>query len=122
MSDYTAEEVEAAVEPLLEEAADWDELEDLLKGSPEWTGGGSGTVYPAVPGHTHIEVNGEQAPIEVVEDHGGGEGSGEARWVVIKVGTQYFKKDGYYASHYGSEFDGDLKEVRKIERMVTFYE
>lgn len=135
MTDYTAKEVERALLPYVggyfgdmteaeeavaEEAANndrtWEELEYTLKGSAVWGDD------PAVPPVTHIEVRGEQAEIEVVEDHGGGEGSGEERWIVVRVGTQFFRQEGYYVSHYGSEFDGDFKEVHKTERMVTFYE
>lgn len=69
-----------------------------------------------------VRVNGVEYDIKVVADHGGGEGSGEERWIVIEVGGRLFRKDGYYASYEGSTFDSDLREVRAVEKPVTFYE
>ncbi len=64
--------------------------------------------------------------VSVEQDHGGGEGDGEERWVVIRVenseGTRYFRIDGYYMSYDGSHFDGELREVSVVERLVKFYE
>lgn len=69
-----------------------------------------------------VEVNGVTYPIEVVADHGGGEGSGEERWIVIKVDGRLFRKDGYYMSYEGSTFDSELREVSPVVKEVTFYE
>jgi hypothetical protein len=60
-------------------------------------------------------------------DEGGGMDQGSNAYVVVKLthpdGTiQHFRKDGYYASHYGYDWDGDLYEVKPTERVVTFYE
>jgi|SRR6185436_1829797 len=54
----------------------------------------------------------------------GGEGQGDDIWFVFEVKDtgQLFKKSGYYASHYGTEWDGPFEEVRAVERMVVFYE
>lgn len=65
--------------------------------------------------------------IEVAENHGGGEGSGEVRYIVFKLTNsdltiQYFRIDGYYLSFEGSSFDGNLKEVKAVVRPVTFFE
>jgi len=65
--------------------------------------------------------------VQTVKDHGGGEGSGEERYVVIKVtdnqgNETYYRKDGYYASYDGSTFDGEFREVTPRDRVVTFYE
>lgn len=62
-----------------------------------------------------------------VEDHGGGEGSGEERWYVFSVTTEdgsvrHFRKSGYYASFVGSEFDGAFEEVQPAERTITVWE
>lgn len=58
--------------------------------------------------------------IEVV-DHYGGAGQGESYWSVFSVthfdDVCYFKIDGWYASHYGSEISGssyDFYEVKKV--------
>lgn len=63
----------------------------------------------------------------------GGEGMGDDYWVVVKVVsedpvvsgatvTRYFKKPGYYASHYGAELDGDAFEVFPKRKIITVYE
>lgn len=55
----------------------------------------------------------------------GGMDQGTSFWLIVgleKDGiTQLFKKDGWYASHVGSELDGDLYEVESFERTVTDY-
>lgn len=123
MTDYTAAEVEEALDALLGlaynededepeegEVDGWDELEYALKGR-----------Y----GHTKLTsiiLRGEPAPIEYVADFGG-QGQGDDLWLVIKVGDQLFRKEGYYASDYGSNWgDGDFSEVHAVVREVTFYE
>lgn len=120
MSNYTPEEVEAGLEPHLEDG--WAELEGFLKGTEAWYSPWSDTHHEAIPPVTHIEVRGEQVPVEFVASDTGGEGHGESVWVVVKIGDQLFRKPGYYASHYGTDWDGTLEEVQVVERTVTFYE
>lgn len=64
--------------------------------------------------------------VTVVDSQTGGEGSAEYIYIVFKVeldgSTRFFKKEGYYASYDGSNWDGDFKEVTPIERTVVFYE
>ena len=62
-----------------------------------------------------------------VEDHGGGEGSGEERWFVFKItdefgGERLFRRNGYYASFHGSDFDGPTEEVVPAQKMITVFE
>lgn len=63
--------------------------------------------------------------IEEVAQHGGeGEGS---NWYSVKHFVDhdiYIKVSGYYASHYGTDFDGwdDCKEVRPKQQTITVYE
>lgn len=57
----------------------------------------------------------------------GGEGQGDDYWVVVRVtgldmSTRFFRKDGYYQSYSGGTLDGDVYEVRPVEKLVTFYE
>ena len=71
------------------------------------------------------------ADVELVESFGG-EGEGERRWLVFKVtpkngvvddaAPRYFKKEGYYSSWDGSDWDGAFTEVRPVEKYVTAYE
>jgi hypothetical protein len=67
----------------------------------------------------------ENMRIVCIEDFGG-EGQGDKRYVVFKFsdesGVKYFRKDGYYASYDGSTWDGDFREVKPVDRVVTFYE
>lgn len=59
--------------------------------------------------------------LEYVEKEGGYEGGGEELWVVFKVGDQYFRKSGYYASYDGSTWDGALEEVEPYVEPKTLY-
>lgn len=56
-----------------------------------------------------------------VEDFGGGEGEGSERYIVFKVGDQFFQYNGYYSSWDGTEWDGELYEVEPYEVSVTKY-
>ena len=65
--------------------------------------------------------------VEKAEFDTGGEGHAEDVYMVFKTtdtdGTvQYWRKDGWYASHYGTDWDGPWREVNAVERVVTFYE
>jgi hypothetical protein len=66
--------------------------------------------------------SGDTFELEVVEAEPGGEGHGEEVWIVVKVGDQLFKKDGYYASHYGTDWDGSFREVKAQQKYVTVYQ
>lgn len=60
------------------------------------------------------------------ESVGGHEGDGEVRYIVVSISdgtdTRWFRKDGYYASYDGTTWDGVLREVKPVEKTVTFYE
>lgn len=72
-------------------------------------------------GPDSIILDGETYPVKIVDTYGGGEGQGEVVFVVFTVGDRMFKKNGYYASHYGTDWDGDLVEVEAFEKTVTDY-
>lgn len=65
--------------------------------------------------------------LEFVESFGG-EGMGDHAHVVYSVrpqnsdDMQYFRIDGYYTSYDGTDWDGELYEVKLTTRTVTFYE
>ncbi|UDL16815.1 hypothetical protein SEA_ATUIN_149 [Arthrobacter phage Atuin] len=59
--------------------------------------------------------------VTLVKNHGGGEGDGEERWIVIKVGDQLFEYRGYYSSWDGTEWDDKLREVEPYEVTVIKY-
>lgn len=75
------------------------------------------------------EIDDVQTALGVISyvDSYGGEGRGDDYWVVVKVtsedGTErYFRRNGWYASHYGGELDGPTVEVRPAQKVVTVYE
>ena len=63
--------------------------------------------------------------VEVEATVGGGEGSGEEMYLVLKTtdgeSVQYFRKDGYYASFDGSNWDGAFYEVTPTQKTITVY-
>ncbi len=71
-----------------------------------------------------FEVNG--ITIKPIYSHGGGEGDGEERWIVFSTEkdaiTQFWRVDGFYASHYGSEFDKDtVYETEQQEQVIKVW-
>lgn len=119
-TQYTAEQVESAIGTALNllyrtddveredwrwEDLDWEEVNEQL---------GYGTDSTLT---TNIGV-----VRHVASD--GGEGQGDDIWFVVRVEDtdQLFKKSGYYASHYGTDWDGPFEEVKAVERTVVFYE
>lgn len=61
------------------------------------------------------------------EGYTGGEGGGSDAYQIVLLRTdgepdRYFRKDGYYASHYGTDWDGGLYEVepRPVTRTEYF--
>jgi hypothetical protein len=66
--------------------------------------------------------------IEFAEADTGGEGHGEYISMVFKITmadcadtVRHFRKEGWYASHDGSYWDGDFAEVEPYEKLVTLY-
>lgn len=102
MTDYTTAEIDSAVEVALE---GWSELGYMSKGYKET-----------------IALRGEPVEIETVAGKAPEEGGGEHVFVIIKAGDQFFRKTGYYMSHYGSDWDGDVTEVHPVEKTITVYE
>lgn len=89
-------------------------VDDILEGSDFW--GYEGQE------HEPFEVP-DFGTLAYVDGETGGEGSAEYIWQVWSVtdadGVQYFKKDGYYMSYDGSNWDGALYEVEPFEKTVT---
>lgn len=111
MSNYSAENVEKAIEGL-EDGPDDNYFEN-------W-----GEIKCSSDGWVvcKIDIDGDKnVPVTKIAGYGG-EGKGDEIWVVVSVGTQLFRKDGYYSSGYGSDWDGDLYEVVAREVTVTVYE
>lgn len=55
-------------------------------------------------------------------DSGGGMDEGSNLFVVLSIGSRFFRKSGYYASHDGSYWDGPFRMVQPRERLITVYE
>lgn len=86
----------------------WYDLEDYLYGN-----------------HSALTIDGFGVLSQEVFDTGG-EGHGENVYMIFKLvndnGIHFFKKEGYYASHHGTDWDGPFSQVTPVERMVIFYE
>lgn len=62
----------------------------------------------------------------VIVDEFGGEGQGDQYWLVFKVteadGTErLFRRNGWYASYSGGEYDGPTEEVQPVQKTITVY-
>lgn len=69
-----------------------------------------------------VILRGEIVKVSRVASEPAGEGYGEEVWIVIKAGDQFFKQTGYFYSHSGYGWDGDLTEVQPVEKTFTFYD
>lgn len=64
--------------------------------------------------------------VKVLEDFGG-EGQGEVIYLIFEItdpegGVKLYRKDGFYASFHGSDWDGKFYEVVAREKVITVYE
>lgn len=67
-----------------------------------------------------LYIGGDFIVPEVIESKTGSDGDWETSvYVIFKVGDKVFKKDGRYASHMGTDWDGDLYEVKPKEVQVV---
>lgn len=69
-----------------------------------------------------LDIDGEKVYAVYVDGKPGEEGGGERIWMVLQVGTQFFKKHGCHISHDGTYWDGGIQEVIPVEKTVTVYE
>lgn len=59
-----------------------------------------------------LRIFGEEYEFEVIESRFGSEGDWHCQtYIVFRLGDQFFRKTGYYASHDGEYWDGPLTEV-----------
>ena len=64
--------------------------------------------------------------IRQVEQHGG-EGEGDQLYIVISVtdadgDVRLFRRNGWYQSFHGGEYEGPTEEVKAVVRPTTFFE
>jgi hypothetical protein len=101
----------------------WDELRTVLEdgGFTPWKGDRI-DIKPFPHGKVLVEDDEET----------GGEGSQESIYIVFSVesydnhpfnegGKRYFRKQGYYASYDGSNWDGDFHEVWPKQKEITVW-
>lgn len=120
----TVEQLRFAIE---DDEADYTEFNRKVEAS--WKAGYFYTVPPA-NGQGWGEVNGEDFNLvvdgELLEAKNvgttGGMDEGSNATSTWQIGNQYFRKSGYYASHYGYDWDGELEEVRPVQKVVTVFE
>lgn len=120
MTNFTAAEVLDALENNLltpvydrttwKKTGEWEEAPELLE-EDGWT---------ELAGN-RVVLNGVTYDIEEVDSTGGMD-EGSNATVTLKIGDQYFRKSGYYASHYGYDWDGDFEEVHPVQKSITVYE
>jgi len=104
-----------------QEILDWyndSEQEDFVK-EEEYNGDVWDAFYESIAwgDKTPLLASGK---VKLEEDHGGGEGDGEERFVVFSVNGQYFEVVGYYASWDGTTWDDlTIYEVEPVQVQVT---
>ncbi len=67
----------------------------------------------------------EKHNFKSMECEGGGEGSGEYCYGVIRLDDKYFKAEWSYYSYNGCEYDGieaTIHEVKPVQKYVTVFE
>jgi hypothetical protein len=70
-----------------------------------------------------LSIHGGTYDVEVVDTKPGSEGDWQTDvYVVLKVDYRYFRKNGYYASHDGTYWDGIFEEVKPHEKSVTVWD
>ncbi|WNM66297.1 hypothetical protein SEA_CULVER_17 [Gordonia phage Culver] len=62
----------------------------------------------------------------VLAESFGGEGQGDKLWFVFKITddtgeVRYFRKNGWYQSYSGGEYDGPTEEVEPAEKTITVW-
>lgn len=99
-----------------------------------WTSKFSGQVYTDRGWEVWVDCFGDPATfvpglgmVKVVEQEGGGEGQGEYANIVFQVVSEnaevrYFRKEGFYSSFDGIEWDGTFEEVTPVKKYITAYE
>lgn len=105
MSKLTPADIEAAISE--QEDWYWDEIEYYTRGDDALT----------------LSIDGTEYPVKVEDEYTGGEGDWNTEtFIIFKVGSQHFKKTGFYQSHYGNDWDGPLVEVHQVVRPVSVWE
>jgi len=76
--------------------------------------------WEADKGRAKVTLDGVEFPIKVVKETGGMDEGSYASYV-FEIAGRFFRKEGYYQSHQGYDWDGDFEEVEPFELRVTDY-
>lgn len=65
--------------------------------------------------------------VRMRETYTGAEDGGSNAELIFEVNTvdgdtRYFHKTGYYSSYNGTEWDGDFREVKPVQKTITVFE
>jgi hypothetical protein len=109
-------------------------VEEIGRALKNHTWGEEGAKPGAYSWGYWCEIEGDEAgenvpgvgTVKVLEDFGG-EGQGEIRYYIFEITDlegeiKLYKKDGYYASFHGTDWDGGFYEVVAREKVITVYE
>lgn len=119
---FTAAQLEDVIES---EQTNGDGMYIVYRGEPTLIGGGRYTPWGEI-GYSEgfIRFKGETYPWKSVEEIGG-EGQGDYAAVIFSVktpkGTRLFRKEGFYSSYDGTDWDGNFAEVETFQKTVTDY-
>lgn len=64
-----------------------------------------------------MNLLGKDVSIKVVES----KQQSEESYLILEIDGTLYRKDGWYASHYGSEWDGSFYPVKPVEKTITVW-
>ncbi len=104
---HTASEVKDAIIAELSKEENIDRYGDPLNWRDWWS-----------DPNTPIRIKLDDGSYDVhIEDQYMGEGDGVLTFVIVKIGDQFFKQEGYYTSYDGNDWEGDFREVAAYEEI-----
>lgn len=112
---FTAKQLEKKIDQLIEKAET--RGENVVHEENGWEDG-----YYAIEqasAEKPLVIDGFGA-IECVEQRGG-EGEGDEYWIVFKIGERYFRKNAFWVSWDGVDWEGSIEEVRPEQQTVTVW-
>jgi hypothetical protein len=118
--DLPASEIQNLIEaerPMYDPSSEYYEEDETVSG---------GEVWEAWYDYESRQIEG-LGTATILDSVGGGEGGGEHVHKIVRVTNpqgdhRFFQKQGWYQSYDGTHWDGDLFEVRPVQRTVTVWE
>lgn len=129
---YTVEELDNAIEDDENEwEGSWHEFREAVDRTHEWRKDDAGNYARDGEGRIiqdPLDTPGAEIPgigQAVLVDDFGGEGQGDQYWFVFKVtnadGERHFRRNGFYASFHGGDYDGPTDEVVAKEKTIKVW-